>query len=87
LTRRSDALDLAEQTLELLELGDSTLTSIVLRGLRIARLMDAKDASTWLQLESRGYSEFVAGTPNWSIYAKWSGRESTKSPEGQQRTG
>jgi len=81
--KRAATLELAEETLELLELGEASLTSIVLRGSRIARLLDAGEAAIWMQLELRGYSEWIAGTPNWGTYAKWSGREGALSPEGQ----
>ena len=82
---RSDALKLAEETLEKLQTGEASLTQIVLRGLRIAQLLQANDALIWMRLELRGYSAAVAGTPNWGRYAAWSGRESSTPSDGQQQ--
>lgn len=84
MTRTSDALGLAEETLAQLELGESRLTPIVLRSLRLARLLDNAEAQDWLRLELRGYRESVGVDYNWEKYAIWSGRQASKTAEGQQ---
>jgi hypothetical protein len=83
-TRTSDALALAEETLRELELGAGALTPIVLRCLRLARLLDNVEAEAWLRLELRGYREGVGVDYGWEKYLIWSGRQSSKTPEGQQ---
>lgn len=72
--RRSEALALAEETLSLLELGEGSLTPIVLRSLRLARLLDNIDAATWFRLELQGYKADIASA--WGRYAGFSGRQS-----------
>ena len=53
--RFEEALDLSEEILESIELEKIKLTSVVLRCLRLARLINDYDAVTWLQYESTGY--------------------------------
>lgn len=84
MTRTSDALALAEETLQELELGRGSLTPIVLKCLRLARLLDIAEAQDWLRLELRGYREGVGVDYNWETYAIWSGRQASKTAEGQQ---
>jgi hypothetical protein len=71
--RRDEALRLAEDTIGMLELGSGPLTPIVLRGLRLARLLDNQEAATWLRLELQGYKNSIAA--DWPRYAAFSGRE------------
>ena len=81
MTRIEDALSLAEDTLERLELGAGQLTPIVLRCLRLARLIDQPVAETWFRMELRGYPEDM--TEEQVQAAIWSGRESTKGADGK----
>ena len=79
--RTTEALALAEETLAQLELGQGRLMPIVLRCLRLARLVENEDAETLFRLELRGYPN----DQSWDVkYAKWSGREANKTPEGTQ---
>ena len=84
MTRTSDALALAEETLRELELGGGSLTPVVLRCLRLARLLDNAEAEDWLRLELRGYREGVGVYGNWEKYAIWSGRQAPNAPEAKQ---
>lgn len=73
--RRQEALNLAEETLEILETGSGSLTPIVLRALRLARLIDHQAVILWMRLELRGYGSNGPGQGlNWVTQADWSGR-------------
>lgn len=80
MTKREEALRLAEETLELLETGTSSLTPIVLRTLRVGRLVENESVVLWMRLELRGYGLNGPGQGlNWSLQADWSGRRVPKS--------
>ena len=53
--RLEEALELSEEILESIELEKIKLSSIVLRCLRLARLINDNEAALWLQYESTGY--------------------------------
>lgn len=53
--RFEEALQLSEEILESIELEKIKLSSIVLRCLRLARLINDNEAIQWLQFESTGY--------------------------------
>ena len=53
--RLEEALELSEEILDSIELEKIKLSSIVLRCLRLARLINDNDAIVWLQYESTGY--------------------------------
>lgn len=83
-TRVEAALTLAEQTLERFELADTTLSSLVLRCLRLARLLGNEEVRNWLFCELRGYGDdLVAEYPDWEKYATWSGREARRDENGR----
>jgi hypothetical protein len=73
MTRIEDALPLAEETLEQLELGAGRLTPIVLRCLRLARLLDYPKAELWFRLELQGYGNGGLSAEQEQC-AMWSGR-------------
>lgn len=80
--RREEALRLADDALAQLELGSGSLTPITLKCLRLARLINSPDGEAWFRLELQGYKTTV--NTNWARYAVFSGREATKTAEGQQ---
>lgn len=82
MTKIEDALSLAEDTLERLELGAGQLTPIVLRCLRLARMLDRTAAELWFRLELQGYP--LELTDDQERCAIWSGRHSNKSTDGRQ---
>ena len=49
------ALELTEEILEKIELGEESLESIALKCLRVARLINDNEGMTWLQYEIKGY--------------------------------
>lgn len=53
--RLSQARHTAQTLLDEIELGNSKIMSSLLKAKRLARLMRDDDATTWLDLESRGY--------------------------------
>lgn len=53
--RLQKALELSEQILENIELESEKLSSILLKCLRLARLLDDSDNMQWLQYEIKGY--------------------------------
>lgn len=75
-TRIEEARVLAEDTLAKLEVGEGSLTPIVLRCLRLARLIGERTAEAWFQCELRGFGSHVAADKDWPEYAEWSGRYS-----------
>src|SRR6266496_6232 len=80
--RTDDALELAEETLAQLELGNTALAPIVMRCMRLARLLDNVQVEKWMRLELRGYSDDVHDGEPWAGYAEWSGRRASEDKDG-----
>ena len=59
--RFEEALQLSEEILESIELEKIKLSSVVLRCLRLARLINDDESVTWLQYESTGYPRTSEG--------------------------
>ncbi len=74
MTKIDDALSLAEETLEQLELGAGPLIPIVLRCLRLARMLDKSDAEGWFRMELRGAGGVGPLSAEEERYAVMSGR-------------
>lgn len=59
--RLQKALELSEKILEDIELENEKLSSIILKCLRLARLIDDLDSMEWLQYEIEGYKKSTNG--------------------------
>lgn len=76
--RAKEALDLSEEILSNLEMGDIHMESIVAKCVKLARLREDSDEVKWLRLELSGYS--IGSAPNGinqediNCFAKRSGR-------------
>jgi len=82
MSRMEDALKLAEKTLEQLEVGAGRITPIILPCLRLARLLENRDAELWFRLELMGYGNGGLTTEQ-TRCAEWSGRRSVSMADGK----
>jgi hypothetical protein len=80
--KTDDALELAEETLAQLELGNTALAPIVMRCMRLARMLDDVEVEKWMRLELRGYSDEINDGEPWGPYAEWSGRRAREDKDG-----